>query len=340
MSKYENIKVAVAMATYNTDPEMLSQSIESILSQTHKNLVFYIVNDSGENLSQLKKIADDRVIIIEHEEKIGLAQSMNEILDISKEKYIFRMDSDDISLPDRLEREIEYMENHKDIDVASMFCKKIGSASGFVFSMGVKPDDVKTSLLFTNVISHPCAVFRNEFFQKNNIRYNALFLAAQDYDLWNRCAELTKLAIIPRVGLFYRVHKNQISAARREIQSKFGNEAIKSKLRKLGLEDGYYKYLKMLPGYFPIDDFPSFSKAMVDVVNANKKVGLYNHKSLINKMSYYYLVDSLKTHNLIKAIMYSKITRKMVFNPNNLLTLIKKIKILCQLNLQMKLSGL
>ena len=77
MSRFENIKLAVAMATCNTDPQMLSQAIESVLNQTHKNLVFYIVNDSGNNITQIKKISDKRIFVIEHDEKLGLAQSMN-----------------------------------------------------------------------------------------------------------------------------------------------------------------------------------------------------------------------------------------------------------------------
>lgn len=334
MSKFENIKVAVAMATYNTNPEMLRQSIESILNQTHRNLIFYIVNDSGDNLAQLKDVTDKRVVIIEHNEKLGLAQSMNEIIDIAKEKYIFRMDADDVSLPDRLERQIEYMENNKHIDIASMFCKKIDSGKGFLYTMWTKSNDVKALLLFTNQLFHPSVVFRNSFLQKNHIKYDPSFLAAQDFDMWVRCSELTNISIIPRIGLLYRVHSNSITTKRFDIQRKFANKVREKNMQKLGFDNSYCKYLEMLCDSTLVDDFKIFSKSIVEIINSNKKFKTYNPDSIFNIISFFYLKTSVKTHNLMNAIRYDDMTRKLILNPNNLLTLVNKVRYLWNLNWQ------
>ena len=339
MSRFENIKVAVAMATCNTDPQMLSQAIESVLNQTHKNLVFYIVNDSGNNITQIKKISDKRIFVIEHDEKLGLAQSMNEILDIAKEKYVFRMDADDISLPNRIEQQIEYMEENKCVDIASMFCEKIGSDRGLLYMMWSKPNDIKSLLLFTNTFIHSSVVFRNEFLQKKRMRYNPEFQAAQDYDMWNRCSEIANMSIIPSVGILYRVHDKQISSTRNNIQKQFVNVVRKANLKKMGQDEENFKYLEMLVENSLISDFNLFSDNIVKILNANRKCSLYNQKSLFNVISFFYLRSCLNTHNILNAIKLGKETRKMLFNPNNILVLLTKIKIHYLLNRSLRQFG-
>ena len=119
-SNTEKPLVSVIMGVYNTKPEYLKQAVESILAQTYDNLEFVIVDDGNrkdEIISYLHRIkqSDNRVKIIVNEENIGLTRSLNKAIDHSRGKYIARMDSDDISLPDRLLKQVEYMEVHPEV---------------------------------------------------------------------------------------------------------------------------------------------------------------------------------------------------------------------------------
>ena len=91
--------VSVIMSTYNTDSEMLKESINSILNQTYKNIELIIVNDGSnkDDLKVIKSFNDNRIRVVNNKVNEGLAISLNKAIDISNGIYIARMDSDDIS---------------------------------------------------------------------------------------------------------------------------------------------------------------------------------------------------------------------------------------------------
>lgn len=117
----KEIFVSVIMPVYNTNHTFISESIESILKQSHKNFEFIIIDDcSNESLTinVLKRFDfDNRVRVVFNKKREGIAYSLNKGLSLAKGKYIFRMDSDDISKLKRLEFSIDYMEKNSQISI-------------------------------------------------------------------------------------------------------------------------------------------------------------------------------------------------------------------------------
>mgnify|MGYP001355440164 CR=1 FL=1 len=115
----KNIEISVIMAEYNTNIDFLVKSIESILHQTYKNFELIIVDDCGKNdLEQIcARFGDGRIKIIHNTTNKGLAESLNSGILEAKGKYICRMDTDDISLPDRLEKQITFAENNPEYSI-------------------------------------------------------------------------------------------------------------------------------------------------------------------------------------------------------------------------------
>ena len=111
--------VSVIMSVYNTEEHFLRGAIESILVQTYKNFEFIIVDDASEIRYKdiLHSYQDKRIQILQNGRNKGLTESLNRALDVCKGDYIARMDSDDINLPERIERQVKYLEEHRDIDV-------------------------------------------------------------------------------------------------------------------------------------------------------------------------------------------------------------------------------
>ena len=102
--------ISVLMSTYNETESELSQSIESILHQTYRNIQFLIVNDNPANPTLAHTLSryaasDSRIQIVENEQNLGLVASLNRGWKLAKGQYIARMDADDIALPHRLESE-------------------------------------------------------------------------------------------------------------------------------------------------------------------------------------------------------------------------------------------
>ena len=111
--------VSVIMSVYNEPEYMLSEAVNSILKQTFRDFEFIIVNDNPKTsmLNSIKKACgnDDRVRILNNEENLGLARSLNKGIEVAVGKYMARMDADDISREDRLAVEVEYLERTPDI---------------------------------------------------------------------------------------------------------------------------------------------------------------------------------------------------------------------------------
>lgn len=324
MRGYEDIKVAIGMATCNTDAKMLEQAIDSILNQSHSNFKFYIVNDSGANIEQLQNIKDERVIIIAHESRLGLAKSMNEIIELMEEKYFFRMDSDDIAVPDRLLKQILFMEENDEIDIASMCGMKFGVETGPLFPLWNDPDHIKSLLFFTNTFIHSSIVIRTNFLKRTGIRYDDMFMASQDYEMWSRCSSITKMFAIPQIGILYRIHNNQISNDKRSLQQKFLHEVMERNLQELGLKKAYVDYLDMLVGKKQITDFETYTNFILELFQRNELTEKYEKNSFKEVVCFYYFRSVYISHLLQKSLLEKK-SRNIVLRYTNIKNFVRLI---------------
>lgn len=228
MEEKEFPLVSVIMSTYN-DEKYIQESIQSILSQSYKNIELIIVNDASTDTTKtiLENIEDDRVTIITNSVNKKLASNLNFALSISKGKYIARMDADDISATNRIATQVEYMENNTDIDVVGSFAERIGAASGIVV-YPTSHEEIKDKLLFDNCMCHPSIMFRASTL---DYAYDINFPAGQDYELWSRIIWKKKFANIPEALLKYRIHENQTRNTNGK-QQKAG--AVAARIRMIG----------------------------------------------------------------------------------------------------------
>jgi glycosyltransferase involved in cell wall biosynthesis len=205
--KSENKKVTVLMPVFNGE-RYLIEAMDSIISQTYKNFEFLIIDDGSTDNSVkiINEYDDSRIRLIHNTENIGLIETLNKGISLATGTYIARMDCDDISLPERLEKQVRYMEQHPDIGVCGTALKLIDQNVEWHFAMD--HDFLKCKLLFTNNIAHPTVMIRKKVLE--NIKYEK-YEHAEDYHLWVTLSDKTKLANLPEVLLKYRQHPNQIS---------------------------------------------------------------------------------------------------------------------------------
>jgi len=233
--------ISVLMSVYNEPLDWLKGSIESILNQTFTEFEFIIVNDNpaGEELRDiLKKYKnqDERITIIENPENLGLTKSLNIGIKEAKTKYIARMDADDISLPERLKLQYQFLENNSDVFLVGTSVQ-IFDQNWQTKGRVIKTQDhnqIVSSLLGGKLaFYHPTIMFRNE-----NMFYRENFQTTQDYDLYlNVLSKGRKFANLKDVLYYYRVSNKSISMNKRRKQIIYKKLAFKfyyERLQKAG----------------------------------------------------------------------------------------------------------
>lgn len=211
-------KVAVILPVYKKDiVDYLSKSVESILYQSYKNLHLFIGVDGpvGSNLKACLEILErqDRVSIEWFSENRGLACVLNDMLDIclkDRYEYIARMDADDISITNRLEKQMNYLKEHPEIDVVGGAIREIdekGNSRNKTIVYPEKPSECRDFFSKRNPHAHPAVLFRKSYFDKlNGKKYRPEYRQNQDTMLWYDGMMVgTKHANIPDVVLNFRM---------------------------------------------------------------------------------------------------------------------------------------
>ncbi len=226
-----NPYVSVILSIYNGEL-YLREAMESILNQTISDFEFIIILDPSTDKSRniIESYKDTRIILLNNDHNLGLAQSLNRGLETARGKYLVRMDADDISLPERLERQVAFMESHKEVGVCGSWLKIIGPGGGWIRELPVDHETIKCHLLFGPLIAHPTVIMRRDLLIEHNLFYNPAFSYAEDYELWSRCARHFRLANQSEVLYLYRHHAEQASRAFKD-QEQFGILVILEELK-------------------------------------------------------------------------------------------------------------
>lgn len=216
-------EVTVAMAVFNGE-RYLSQSINSILDQTYKNFEFIILDDGSkdDSLNVIKHFAklDKRIKILSTFNR-GLSQSLNEIIRIANGKWIVRMDQDDISLPNRIENQISWLEKTSS-DISGCYITKVRRFKKTFIKFNIDDESIKADILFGCPFAHPSVIYKASVIKK--LKYDKKFEGAEDYDLWVRAAMAGyKMTNIPENLFIYRIHSNQSSIKNYTKQQELGN---------------------------------------------------------------------------------------------------------------------
>lgn len=214
--------VSVVMSVYN-DEKYVSLAIDSILNQSHKNFEFIIINDGStdETLEILKEYEakDSRIVLIDQENK-GLTKSLNIGIKKANGKYIARMDSDDISHPQRLQKQVEFLEINQEYGLVGTNVEKIDANGNHIEFNTTKytNEGIQKTLYTRNCFAHGSVMINKELVAKD-LYYDEEFKYAQDYRLWAKIAKKFKVANLQDSLYKLRLHENSISKEKIEQQS-------------------------------------------------------------------------------------------------------------------------
>jgi hypothetical protein len=200
----------------------LEQAVDSILAQTFTDFEFVIIDDGSTDSTPdvLRRYQSaDRRVRVHHQQNVGLTPSLNRGCHLARGPYLARMDADDISFPDRLERQVEFLDRHPRVAL-------LGSAVVRIDELGrqIKRSECPTShpeivqaLTRYNCFTHPTVMLRRDMLAAVG-GYREAYRQAQDYDLWLRLSERYEVANLADPLLYYRVYASQVSVRNLEQQ--------------------------------------------------------------------------------------------------------------------------
>ena len=197
--------------------EYAVEALKSILNQSYSNLEILFLDNSKEGLAKQFDIDDSRIKYFKLPHSYGLADTLNFALEKAEGRYLARMDYDDISFPDRISSQVEFMENHKEVAISGSFIETFGES----IDRNVKPNEIVKRpvvheellqhLISKNPFFHPTVIFRLEVIREKKLFYNPKYDSAEDLELWCRASHQVRLANLDRVLLKYRIHSSQFS---------------------------------------------------------------------------------------------------------------------------------
>jgi glycosyltransferase involved in cell wall biosynthesis len=243
-------KVSVVMPVYNNEL-YVGEAIESIIHQAYINWEFIIIDDGSTDstFQIISSYNDIRIKIIQNRTNKGNYIARNQGFLIAKGKYICVMDSDDISLPNRIQEQVEFMEDNVNYGVCGGAYQILGSEK--IITPPNNHEEIKIALLSNIILLHPTWLIRAELLKKFDLKYNLSYKYAADYDLLVKFSQLTLLSSVKNVILYYRRHSNQISTANLKCQAAFADRIRIKQLLFFNINPSFEKnsiHLKLVKG--------------------------------------------------------------------------------------------
>ena len=222
------------MSFYNEPLQWIRSSVQSIIEQTFKDFELIVVCDNTDNLEGLEYIkglcnSDSRVHLIVNETNLGPTKSFNIAIAATQGEYIARMDADDIALPERLTKQVEFLDNNPHISVCATDTHIIDKNGKIKRRKRYKHKRETALNVISNCIAHPSVMFRRSLLELRNPLYNEDYIYSQDYELWQfLILQGKQFHTLGEVLLLYRKSPKQISKSKKQRQISLFKQAHKS----------------------------------------------------------------------------------------------------------------
>ncbi len=295
-------KATVLMPVYN-GAKHLNASIESVLNQSFTNFEFLIIDDgSTDNSIEItQSYNDERIRLVKNDTNLQIVKSLNRGIQLAKGDYIIRMDSDDICLANRFERQINFMEDNPEIDVCGSWVETFFNKKR-VWKTPEKDKDIKAYLFFNSAIIHPSVIVRKKSLTKYKLNYRQEYNKSEDYDLWEISSNFLKFANIPEILLKYRLEIKTNQLEYKKIQKANTNNIRNRQLSKLipdllDIDLQIHEKLTSIQSNYLKDDILELNKWIKNLITANKKINKYDNIAFIRLLAQrFYTICNLSTH--------------------------------------------
>jgi glycosyltransferase involved in cell wall biosynthesis len=213
--------------------------VESILNQSFKDFEFIIVDDGSTDSTAkiLNEYKDHRIVRLVNEKNMGLVGSLNKGLHMAKGEFIARMDADDVSKKNRLEKQITFLDENPTVGVLGTYMEQVDE-NGKILSVFRPPLEhraILLAMLRTTAIAHATVMMRKKVVLVNG-GYDANFPHVEDTELWSRLILKTNFANLPEPLYVRRIHQGSIMDKYSGLQDAKSDE-IRNRLLRSVIDD-------------------------------------------------------------------------------------------------------
>lgn len=259
-------KVTVLMPVYNGE-KYLRPAIDSILRQSHKDFEFLLIDDGSTDASPdiCGSYRDSRIRLVSNQRNLGLIATLNRGLELAGGEYVARMDCDDVSLPQRLERQVDFMDRNPEVGISGTWFEKLSGRKREIVRPPFDDPTIRFFLVFDNIFLHSSMFLRRAFLNTHGLRYHPDYKYTEDFELWVRCADHTRLANLPEVLVRYRYHPEN-TCNRFGTEQAFAADGVRRRqLQSLGMElaPGEAELHNALMGFKPIGELGDLERAKI-----------------------------------------------------------------------------
>ncbi len=194
----------------------LAEAVDSVLGQTFADLELIVVDDGSTDATPdlLAGYRDARLSVL-RQPAGGLARALNRGLGVAAAPLVARLDADDVALPERLARQVAFLDARPEVGLLGSACRDIDPAGDPVDTERPPEDDVsiRRALIRRNPFVHSTIVVRRAVIDRAG-GYDESLPVAQDYALWMRASGVTRMANLPDVLVLRRLRADRVSVAR------------------------------------------------------------------------------------------------------------------------------
>ena len=221
--------------------DYVEEAMRSMLAQTVDDFELLILDDGSTDKTYdvMMSVQDQRIRVLRNEKCMGIARSLNRLMELCRGRFWAHMDADDICAPERLEKQLEIMQADNTIGICGCrFVAFYPSGEAHLFNTPLESEKIKAKLLFTAPMAHPFVTFAGELFSRHGITYSEKMVCALDYELYIKTFlrhPHIAFANADHVLGFYRRHEGQISTARSQEQLHYAFRAQMQIFQALGI---------------------------------------------------------------------------------------------------------
>lgn len=321
--------VSVILPVYNSE-KYVKAAIDSILKQTFTELELIIINDGStdNSASIIQSFKNERIIYIE-QKNIGLAATLNKGIETASGEFIARQDADDISLPDRLQHQLDFFKKYESVALlgtAAEIINEQGSRTNRFHRHPVNNNVLKFYLVFDNPFVHSSVMFRKKAIEEigNYTNDSSVF---EDHNLWSRMARKYNVANLPLSFLQYREVESGISKSTSDYSTRVKNQCVENiKFYCPLLSDE--KINRFVTALFGLDIYQNYEEPLALVTStlkeiaaaysAQEKIDLQEIEPVIAKQilifrrAYYQQILNSENKNYFTKLK-AKVNRKLMF---------------------------
>ncbi len=292
------VPITVLMPVYNAEKYIL-EAVNSILNQTHQDFILMVINDgcTDGTMEIIEAIDDPRIQIIHNEQNLKLIATLNKGLSLIETEFVARMDADDFSFPERLEVQLAFMRANPDVGACGTWYDNI-LADGSERSGGrylPTHEEIKFKNLYQLHIIHGTTMMRMSVIRENELKFDASFPHAEDYDFFTRMAQVSKLYNIQKPLYKIRHHVESVSKKFSDIQESGSNKVKRSLFKQIGVkvsDEDLYLYREFMHQNYSVlktTDRKRILELLSNLIELNKQS---------NYLPYEYLRKELATRVL------------------------------------------